>query len=121
PDLVEEDGSAARDLEQALLLGGRPRERSLHVAEQLALEQLVREGAAVDRDERPLAAARVVVDRPRDQLLAGARFARDHDRAARSRDALDELEDRAHLRAAAHEPLEAVLPLELGAEVAVLD
>ena len=50
------------------------------VAEQFALDQLARDRRHVDGDERPLAALAVIVQRARDELLAGARFARDHHR-----------------------------------------
>jgi hypothetical protein len=76
-DLVEEQRAAVRLADQAL---GRVRgtgERPLHVAEQLRLEQLARDRAAVDRDERPLRAAAGAVDAARHQLLAGAALARD--------------------------------------------
>jgi len=52
--------------------------------EQLAFEQRLGKRRAVDRDERLAAPRREVVDRPRDQLLAGARLAFDqHGRADR--------------------------------------
>ena len=54
-----------------------PGERAARVAEQLALEQRLGDGAAVDRDERPGRARRLVVDEPRDPLLARAALAGD--------------------------------------------
>ena len=45
-----------------------------------ALDQLARDRRHVDGDERPVAPLAVVVQRARDQLLAGAGFARDHHR-----------------------------------------
>ena len=52
-DLVEEERAAVGLLEQSLPLGGRAGERALRVAEQLALEQRLGNGAAVHGDERP--------------------------------------------------------------------
>ena len=51
-DLVEEQRAAVGRLELALLVGDRAGEGALHVAEQLALEQVLGDGAAVDGDER---------------------------------------------------------------------
>ena len=51
-DLVEEQGAAVRQLEQARLGGDRAGEGALLVAEQLALEQVGRDRGAVDLDER---------------------------------------------------------------------
>ena len=85
-DLVEEQRAAVRLLEQALaaLLGVG--ERALRVAEQLALEQRLGHRRAVDRDERAvLARATALVERARDDLLAGAALAGDqHGRVGRA-------------------------------------
>ena len=51
--------------------GGRP----VLDAEELRFEQRLDDRGAVDRDERALAPAAQLVDLPRDELLAGARFA----------------------------------------------
>ena len=51
-DLVEEDRAAVGDLELAAAIGDRAGERAAHVAEQLALDQLLRNRRAVDLDER---------------------------------------------------------------------
>ena len=64
-------------------------EGALLVAEQLALEQRLGQGGAVDRDERLAPPGREVVDRLGDQLLAGARFALDQHRARDRRHLLD--------------------------------
>ena len=76
-DLVEEQRAALGDLEATLAGGDRAGERALLVAEQLAFEQLGRDGAAVDGDEGPLAARAGVVDGAGRELLARARFAED--------------------------------------------
>ena len=57
----------------------RPRERALHVAEQLAFKQVFRQGRAVDGHERPVAALAGVVDALREQFLARPRLAHDQD------------------------------------------
>ncbi len=51
--------------------------RAILDAEQLRFEQRLDNRRAVDRDERPLAPAAQLVNLPRDELLAGARFALD--------------------------------------------
>ena len=90
------------------------------MAEQFGLEQLLRQRAAVDRDERRLTAPGVVVHGASDQLLTGTGGTLDHDRAAGRRDALDQLEDRLHLLALADQTVEAVLPRQLVAQRLVL-
>ena len=56
-DLVEEEGAAVGLLDEpALALAGRAGEASRQMAEELALDQRLRNGGAVDGDER-LAAA----------------------------------------------------------------
>src|SRR5262249_31865400 len=70
-DLVEEDGAAGGDLEQAGLGRDRAREGAALVAEELALEQRLAEAGAVDGDELP-APTRARVERARQHLLARA-------------------------------------------------
>src|SRR3989449_8348166 len=72
PDLVEEDGAAVGGLELADLELVGTREGASLVTEQLALQELSRHGGAVDLDEWPSPAGGEVVDRPGDELLAGA-------------------------------------------------
>ena len=54
PDLVEEDGPLLRHFDQPLLVGVGAGERAAHVAEELGIEQRLRQRAAVQRDERPI-------------------------------------------------------------------
>ena len=75
-DLVEEEGALVGELEAAALAGLGPGEGALLVAEELALEEALGEGGAVDLDEGPVAPGREVVDRVGDELLADARLAR---------------------------------------------
>jgi hypothetical protein len=56
-DLVEQDGPARGLLEQAAPIAVGAREGALDAAEELGLEQVGRDGAAVDADEGPLGAA----------------------------------------------------------------
>ena len=51
-DLVEEERPAVGRLEEAGPVGGGAGEGAAHVAEELALEEALREGRAVDGDER---------------------------------------------------------------------
>ncbi len=59
-DLVEEDAALVGDLEQALLGRDGAGEGALHVAEQVALEQVRGQVAGVDGDERLLGAGELV-------------------------------------------------------------
>ena len=97
-DLVEEQRAAVGQLETALPPIGRAGERALLVAEDLALEQRLGNRRAVDRHKRKRRARAELVDRLRDQLLAGARLAGDEHRRARRRRLLDDLVDLPHLR-----------------------
>jgi hypothetical protein len=94
--LVEEERARVGLLELAGPVLHRAGERALHVPEQLALDELGRDGGAVDLDERPVGARRVLVDGAGDELLAGAVLAGDEHARRRGRDALDLVEQRAH-------------------------
>ena len=76
-DLVEEQGAVVGRLEQAGIALDRAGERALDVAEQLGFEQRLRDGGAVDRDERPVAVGAGPVDGDGQQFLAGAALAAD--------------------------------------------
>ncbi len=108
-DFVEKERAAIGQLEAALAPIGGARERALLVPEDLALEQRLGNRRAVDRDERKRRARTELVDRLRDQFLAGARLARDEHRRAGRRRLLDHLVDLPHLGAVAdHRPERAV-------------
>ena len=97
-DLVEKQRAALGQLEAPFLRRVRAGERAFLVAEQLRFDQILRQRRAADLDERLLGARRVVVDRVRDQLLAGAGFAaQQHGRVGR-RDLGDLLVDLAASR-----------------------
>ena len=67
----------------------RAGERALLVAEELGLDQVGRNRAAVDGDERSATAFAAIVDRPGDELLAAAGFADDEHCCRRGRNFLD--------------------------------
>jgi hypothetical protein len=103
PDLVQEQGAAMGALERALAIRHRSRKGPAHVAEHLALDELVGDGRAIQLDEGLLAPRREGVDGARDQLLAGAALPRDEDAALRGGRHLHQLIDPPHgSRAADH-------------------
>src|SRR4051812_5929447 len=59
------------------------------MTEQFAFQQRCWHCTAVDRDEWLVAAIGEIMERPRDEFLAGARFAGDQDRSLAACDALD--------------------------------
>ena len=61
------------------MAGGRAGEAAFLVAEQLRFDQLARHRRAVQRDERPGVPRTALVQRARDQLLAGPGLAQDAD------------------------------------------
>ena len=89
------------------------------MAEELGFEQCLGQGAAVDGDELP-AAAGVVVDGARDQLLAGARLAGDQHGGHGLGDALHDGEDLLHPRALADDVGEGEALLQRAAQMDVL-
>jgi len=85
------------ELEFPAFLGRGPREGALLVAEQLALDEFLGDGRAVDLDEGPLGPLALVVDRAGHELLSRAVFTHDEDPGVRRGDDADhllELEDR---------------------------
>ena len=69
-----------------------PGERALGVAEELGLGQRLGNGGGVEGDEPLIGARAVVVNGPRDQLLAGAGLALNQHGAVHRRDQLEALE-----------------------------
>src|SRR5262245_42577500 len=78
-DLVEEERPAGGQLEEARLGPSGVRERSALVAEQFRLDQVLRDGRAVDVDERRLRPRTESMDEPRDQALTASRLPLDQD------------------------------------------
>ena len=105
---------------EAALGGGGARERAAHVAEELRLEQGLRQRAAVHGDERPLAPRAGVVDGLGDDLLAGARLAGDEHGGVGGGDPRHEIEDPLHLGRAGHDAAGAEPVAHLPAQILVL-
>ena len=96
-DLVQEEGPAVRGLEAAGLAVLEPaREGPRGVAEELGREEFLRERGAFDGDEGTLGAGREVVNRARDEFLAGAARSLDEDGRVRRGDLADETVDLLH-------------------------
>ena len=98
-ELVEEDGAAVGLDERRDALVDGAGERAALVTEERALGERRGNGAAVDDDERLVRARARLVDGLRDELLAGARLARDEDGQLGRRGLAEALEDGAHPRA----------------------
>src|SRR6516225_4480117 len=96
-DLVEEQRAAGSATDESELVAVGAGKGAAAVAEQLALEQLARNGRAVEGDERPLSAVGEVVNRPRENLLAGAALACDKYGDFRLSDPLCEVHVVAHV------------------------
>src|SRR5262249_2118664 len=80
-------------LEQSAPRSIGARERTAHVPEELALEELLGKGRTVLRQEGLGRARAMRVDGAREQLLAGSALAGEEDRHRGARRARDELED----------------------------
>ncbi len=74
-NLVQKEGAGAGLLDQSGLVPQRAGERPARVPEQLALQEMVRDGPAVHGDKRTRAPPPAVVDGPGDELLARAALA----------------------------------------------
>ena len=105
-DLVEEEGAAAGGLEEPLPVPVRAGEGSLHVPEELALDQLGGEGRAVQRHEGAPAAGALGVERPRRQLLPGPALAPQQHAHVGGPGAADEMVRLAHRGGVADQPAE---------------
>jgi hypothetical protein len=85
--LVEKQGAAVGLLNQAAAIAACIGESAALVAEQLALDQLVRKRAAIDGNKRTAGPGAAVMQGPRHELLASPRVAIDGDRGVINRDA----------------------------------
>ena len=106
-DFIQEQRAHVGPLEPALPRFVRAGEAALLVAEQLRVDQLARNRAAIDAQERPAVPVAAIVNRARNQLLAGARFAQDQHRhfgAAHQVDALHHLRQTRTLRRRSFRP-----------------
>ena len=88
-----------RRLEQAFAVLVCSRERTLHVTEKLGLQESLGKGAAVDGDERSLGAGAVLMNRAGHQLFPRAALPGNQHAARLWRYGLNQIENRAHLRA----------------------
>ena len=102
-DLVEEEGAPLGELDAPRRAAVGTGESPLLVAEELVLQQRLGDGGAVERHARPVAARRQGVDRPGEQLLAGAALAGQQDVALLGAHLLEQPEGGAEPRMGAHE------------------
>jgi hypothetical protein len=109
-----------RELEQAQALCVGAGERAALVAEQLALQQVLGYGAAVDGNEPRLAARAALVDGACHQFLARTRLAGDQDIDVRAGHLLDGVEHDVHGLALSDHLAERVAALDLPAQQPVL-
>ena len=86
------------------------------MAEQLGLDQRVRERGRIDGHERLVTARALPMNGAGDQLLAGAALAGDDDGGGRPRHLRDETVELLHLGVLADQLVEVVLPRQLRAE-----
>ena len=93
---VEEERSAVRGFEQALLVDGRTRIGSLLRAEEFAFDQVLGNGPAVHGYERFACALAVAVDDVCEKFLARSGFAGNEHRAGRGRNLVGRLENLSH-------------------------
>ena len=106
-DLIQKQRSVVGQLDLADLAALlRAREGALLIAEELALEEIIGDAGAVDRDKGILVAAALLVDGTRDELLTGAGLACDEYGRRAVGDALDDLLHTGDGRAGADDALE---------------
>src|ERR1700693_2042185 len=102
-DFVQEKGPSVRFLEFAPPVLGRARERPAHVAEELRLDQLLRDRRAIDLDQRKIGPRREPVNRTGHELLPGAVLAGDQHAGVGGRHAGDLLPQLEHGRGVAEQ------------------
>src|SRR5690606_10224554 len=93
---------------------GRPGECAAFVTEQLAFDQILRNGGAVDRDKRLRGTRAVLMNAARDELLAGSAFPRDKHGDIAERDLADRLENLLHRLGTADDPLAEIVAVDHG-------
>src|SRR5574337_628542 len=84
-DLIKKDGPAIRQFKASQPPFGSARKGSFLVAEDLTLQQRLRNSSAVDRDEGTVLAGGEIVNRARCQLFSGAAPSPDEDRRSAGR------------------------------------
>src|SRR5581483_6906600 len=98
-DFVEKQGSTLGGAEETEIFDVGSAERSAFVAEQLAFDQVLWDGGAVEGDERAVGVRAAFVDRARNQLLAGPAFPDNQDGSAGAACRLDFFIEPMHRRA----------------------
>jgi hypothetical protein len=116
-DRGEENRAAIGELDPPLARADRAGECASLVAEQLALDQRRRQRRAVDPDERPMAPRTAIVNGPRAELLAGARFADEQHRGVGARDLAHTIQHLPERRTVADEVVEPANGVQLLAQV----
>ena len=111
PDFVQKQRPPAGDFELAAGFAKRVGEGALDVAEQLAFQERVGDGRAVDGDERLVLPGAVVVDGLGHKLLARAAFPLNENVRACIGHGPDHLEDIAHPGRTADDIVDGVLSL----------
>ena len=119
-NLVQKNGAAVRLLDAARFLFDRTGEGALLVTEQLALQQRLGNGGAVDPDVGGLAAFTQGVQRAGDQFLARAALAEDEHRGMGGRDGLNQLAQFTHLGRVADDVVQMERVAGAGAQDGVL-
>src|SRR5690606_28227870 len=92
-DFVEKQRAAVRAFEPAFADRGRAGETATLVTEKFRVDQARRNSAAVDAHDRTGRAARTLVNRTREHLLARTGLAKDEDRHVGGRDLVDAFHD----------------------------
>src|SRR5947209_1044364 len=110
-DLVEKKSAAIGHLKVADLLRVCAAECAFFVTEELAFHKVLRYGGAVYIDERLGTAQGMIVDGPRDHLLAGAGFTNDQHSRGMTRNLLHKL----------HDALESIAADNLGQVTRIVD
>ena len=100
-DLVQEDGAALSHFELALLKAVCAREGAAFVAEQLIFQERLRQGHAIDHDERHGMTRAPLVNGPGQQLLPGAAFSKQQHSGIGFRSSLSRLQHGTDFRAGA--------------------
>ena len=95
-------------------------ERPLHVAEELGLGQRLGNRGGIERDEPLIGSRAVVVNRPRDELLARARLPLDEHGAVHGGDELERREEMLHRAVAPDDVVESEPIPQLGSQLGIL-
>ncbi len=95
-DFVQKEGAAVALLEASDALTVGAGEGTFFMAEEFALEEILRDGGAVDGEEAVTAALAVVMNGAGDEFLARSALAGDHDGGFAARDASDHFKDLLH-------------------------